>query len=74
MTQRPRLMRSRERVWLGVCGGIAEFFGWPTRTVRSLFAIAALFTGGVPVLIIYAMLAWAMPKPYTFNLDDFREQ
>ena len=74
MTKRPRLMRSRERLWLGVCGGIAEFFGGSAQTVRGLFAIAALFTGVVPVLIIYAMLAWAMPKPYSFNLDDFREQ
>lgn len=74
MTRKARLIRSRDRFWLGVCGGIAEFFGWPVQTVRTLFVIAGLFTGGVPALIVYAMLAWAMPKPVTFDLDDFREQ
>jgi phage shock protein PspC (stress-responsive transcriptional regulator) len=42
--------------------------------VRSIFAVAGLLTGVLPALVIYAMLAWAMPKPVTFNLDDFREQ
>jgi phage shock protein C len=74
MPRRPRLMRSRERFWLGVCGGMAEFFGWSPQVVRSIFAIAGLLTGVLPALVIYAMLAWAMPKPVTFNLDDFREQ
>ena len=74
MKGRPRLTRSRNRVWLGVCGGIADFFGWPAQTVRALFGIAALFTGGVPMLFVYVVLAFAMPKPNTFNLDDFREQ
>jgi phage shock protein PspC (stress-responsive transcriptional regulator) len=57
MAPKPRLVRSQERFWLGVCGGLAEFFGWPVQTVRSLWVVAGLFTGTVPALIAYAMLA-----------------
>ena len=72
MSKRPRLTRSRHRFWLGVAAGIAEFFGWPVQTVRSLWVVAGLLTSIVPALIVYAMLAWAMPPP--FNLDDYRQQ
>ena len=74
MPDRPRLNRSRNRFWLGVAAGMAEFFGWPVQTVRSLWIIAGLLTGIAPALIVYAMLAWAMPPPRTFDLDDFRQQ
>ena len=74
MPKRPRLIRSRNRFWLGVCAGIAEFFGWPVQAVRSLWIVAGLLTAIVPTLIVYAMLAWAMPPPQTFNLDDYRQQ
>ena len=38
-----RLYRSRkERVWAGVCGGIAERFGWDPIVVR-LLAVASFF-------------------------------
>jgi len=57
MAPKPRLVRSQERFWLGVCGGLAEFFGWPVQTVRSLWVVAGLFTGIVSALIAYAMLA-----------------
>ncbi len=45
-----RLYRSREdNVIAGVCGGIAEFFGWDPGIVRVITALA-VFVGGVSVL------------------------
>ena len=73
MPSRKRLTKSRNRVFLGVCGGVAEFLDWPARTVRAVWGAAALFTGGGAVLA-YVILAFSMPPPKTFNLDDFREQ
>jgi phage shock protein C len=73
MPNRRRLTKSRDKVFFGVCGGVAEFLDWPSRTVRSVWGVAALFTGGAAI-IGYIVLALAMPPPRTFNLDDFREQ
>jgi phage shock protein C len=59
MTQqnRPPLRRSRRnRVWLGVCGGLAEFFGINVFWFRLAFLIAFI-PGGVPGLGPY-LLAW----------------
>lgn len=56
-----RLSRSRsERVFAGVCGGVAEFCSVDPNIVRLVFAIASFF-GGAGV-VVYAV-AWAvMPE------------
>lgn len=36
---------------LGVCAGIADYFGWDVTLVRLGFVLAALFGLGSPVLI-----------------------
>jgi phage shock protein C len=73
MSNPKRLARSRDKVFFGVCAGVAEFLDWPARTVRTIWAVAVLFTGG-GALLAYIILAFAMPPPKTFNIDDFREQ
>jgi phage shock protein C len=56
-TNRPTLRRSRSnRVWLGVCGGLGEFFGISAFWFRLAFFIAFI-PGGVPGLGLY-LLAW----------------
>jgi phage shock protein C len=55
-----RLTRSRNhRVIAGVCGGIAEHYGWSIGLVRSLFLLFGLFGAGE---IIYIVLWIVMPK------------
>jgi phage shock protein C len=57
--QRPPLRRSRkDRVFLGICGGLGEFFGISSFWFRLGFFIAFL-PGGVPGLGLY-LLAWLM--------------
>jgi phage shock protein C len=54
---RPKLRRSRHnRMVLGVCGGLAEFFGVSAFWFRLGFLIA-LIPGGVPGFSLY-MLMW----------------
>ncbi|PKN94961.1 MAG: hypothetical protein CVU44_03905 [Chloroflexi bacterium HGW-Chloroflexi-6] len=56
-TNRPSLRRSRHnRVFLGVCGGLGEFFGVSAFWFRLAFLIAFI-PGGVPGLGLY-LLAW----------------
>jgi len=59
---RPPLRRSRRnRVFAGVCGGLAEFFGISAFWFRLAFLIA-LIPGGVPGIGAYIILWLIMPK------------
>lgn len=59
---RNRLTKSSSNKMLfGVCGGIAEYWGWDATIVRIIFVIATLFGMGSP-LIIYLVLAVIMPR------------
>ena len=61
MNTRGPLRRSRRnRVFLGVCGGLADFFGINAFWVRLAFLIA-LIPGGVPGLLLYLILWLIIP-------------
>jgi phage shock protein PspC (stress-responsive transcriptional regulator) len=54
--QPKRLYRSRSsRLLGGVCGGIAEYFGWDPTLVRLAFVASLLLPG--PQLLLY-LVAW----------------
>jgi len=53
-----RYTRSRtERRVAGVCGGLAEMFGWDPTLVRLAFVFLLLPTGLLPLLLVY-LVAW----------------
>jgi len=55
------LRRSRKnRVFLGICGGLAEFFGISSFWFRLGFLIA-LIPGGIPGLLLYFLLFIIIP-------------
>jgi phage shock protein C len=57
------LRRSRrDRVLAGVCGGIAEAYGSDPTAVRLLAVVIGIFTGIVPMLVIYLVAAVLMPE------------
>jgi phage shock protein PspC (stress-responsive transcriptional regulator) len=57
-----RLRRSRRQRWIaGVCGGLAERYGWRPAAVRALFVFGSL----VPILpgfVVYLVLWLAIPS------------
>lgn len=56
-----RLYRSNDqRIFLGVCGGVAERYGWDPTWVRLAF-IAACLLGG-PGILAYAVMAIVVPR------------
>lgn len=57
---RPRLYRSTDRIIAGVCGGIAEYFGLDTSTIRIVTLILILF-GGIS-LWVYILLWIIIPQ------------
>lgn len=58
-----RLYRSRtNRVLAGVCGGIAEHYGSDPTAVRLAALVIGLFTGIVPMVILYIVAAIVVPE------------
>lgn len=58
-----RLFKSREqKVWLGVCGGLAERYGWDAALVRILAVVATIFFAGPLMLVGYIAMAIVTPK------------
>lgn len=56
-----RLTRSRTDKWIaGVCGGIAEYFGWNANLVRALFVLSCLLPG--PQFLVYLALWVIVPN------------
>ena len=64
-----KLTKSRDRKIAGVAGGIAEYFNLDPKVVRIAFAIGAFASQGAGVLL-YLILAAAMPKPETMTLEE----
>jgi phage shock protein PspC (stress-responsive transcriptional regulator) len=61
-TQRKGLRRSRSnRIFAGVCGGLANFFGISAFWFRLAFLIA-LIPGGVPGFLLYLLMWIIMPN------------
>ena len=56
-----RLERSNDRVWAGVCGGIAEYLDFDPVLVRIAYAFLTLFTC-FSGLIFYFGLWIVMPE------------
>lgn len=55
------LARSSNRVIAGVCGGIANYFGFDPTLTRVIYTLLTIFTAFAGVLI-YIILWILMPK------------
>jgi phage shock protein PspC (stress-responsive transcriptional regulator) len=51
-----------DKKFLGVCGGIAEYFGVDPTLIRIAVACVALYTAVVPALIIYVVMSFVFPQ------------
>jgi phage shock protein PspC (stress-responsive transcriptional regulator) len=58
-----RLRRSTNRVIAGVCGGIAEKFGWSANRVRLIYVLVSIFSAAFPGILVYIILWFVMPNP-----------
>jgi phage shock protein C len=63
-----RLYRSKnQRIFLGVCGGLGEYFDLDPTIVRVLFVVGAIFAG--TSVAVYAVLALIMPAEDSIDLE-----
>ena len=57
-----RLTKSIEKKVCGVCGGLAEYFDLDPTLVRVVYFALTFLTSWFPGIIMYFILALAMPK------------
>jgi len=63
MDSNKRLYRSSSDVMLGgVAAGLAEYFNLDPTIMRLLFVLLAFVTGGLPALLVYAVLWAVVPR------------
>ena len=55
------LRRSKDRIIAGVCGGLAEYVGWPTGRMRLVYLLVSIFSAGFPGTLVYIILWFLMP-------------
>lgn len=58
-----KLRRSKNKLLAGVCGGIAEYLGWPAGRVRVIFVIVSVLSAAFPGALVYLVLWFLMPGP-----------
>jgi phage shock protein C len=57
-----KLRRSRDRVWAGVCGGLADYAGIDPTIMRLLIILIVLSSGIIIGLIGYLIAALVIPN------------
>ena len=58
------LYRSRgDRIFGGVCGGMAKALGWSGFRVRLIYVIISILSAAFPGVIAYIILMFLMPPP-----------
>lgn len=62
MPQGP-LRKSHDKVIAGVCGGLAEWFGWPANRTRLAYVVLSIVSAAFPGILVYFILWIAMPGP-----------
>ena len=56
-----KLRRSNDKMIAGVCGGLAEYLGWPSGRVRLLYFIISILSAAFPGILVYLILWFVMP-------------
>jgi phage shock protein C len=62
-----KLTRSRDRIIAGVCGGIAETYGWDPAIVRVLYVVISVFSIAFPGILVYLILWMIMPENNSYT-------
>lgn len=64
ITMEKRLMKSADKKFCGVCGGIANYFDIDPTIIHAIYAALTLFSAAFPGIILYFVLAVVMPSEH----------
>lgn len=63
MENRKKLARSRKYKLIGgVCGGLAEYFGWNPTSMRLFYVAISVISAAFPGILVYILLWIFMPS------------
>jgi len=66
-----KLTRSANKIFGGVCGGLAEYFGIDATLVRICYAALTIFSAAFPGIILYIIMLLLIPyKDPSDRFDD----
>ena len=62
METKKKLIRSKDRILAGVCGGLAEYLGIDATIVRLGDVLISILSAAFPGIIVYLILMLIMPN------------
>lgn len=63
MSKGEPLKRSRSNALIaGVCGGIAEHFGWSPTATRVAYVLLSILSAAFPGILVYLVLWLVLPR------------
>ncbi len=68
---------STDKKLCGVCAGVANYFNIDPTLVRIVYALLAIFTTGLPFVVLYIILAFIMDEDNGYidtNADDITKE
>lgn len=57
-----RLLRTKDKILGGVCGGIAKWLGWDVTLIRIAYIFISILSAAFPGTIVYIVLWVIMPE------------
>lgn len=67
-----KLVRSKEKVFGGVCAGIADFFKWDVRLLRLIWVVLSIV--GVGSLVVFYLLLWMLMPDAANEKTSYEER
>jgi len=59
---------------MGVCAGLADYFGLSIRGTRIVFVIIALMSGFTPIFVAYLVLGFILPEKPADLYDESEQE
>ena len=67
-----KLVRSKDKVFGGVCAGIADFFKWDVRLLRLIWVVLSIV--GVGSLVVFYLLRWMLMPDAANEKTSYEER
>ncbi len=61
MNGKPLTRSSSDKMFFGVCGGIARWLGWDSTLFRVVYVLVSVCSAAFPGILVYLILAIVMP-------------
>lgn len=67
-----KLVRSKEKVFGGVCAGVADYFKWDVRMLRLVWVVLSIVGAGS--LVIFYLLLWMLMPDAANEKTSYEER